>query len=945
MRKAKAVTVATEGKAAWLAQRGEPEDSRKLGLLLSRPNGGGGGEGNSSRDGGTRTGWESTSSNDWHEAPVVSEVPELPDCFEKREGVFQELTHALLGQDDPDYNAEEKEDGRGETTEEEDPGGVGGRKASFMASKRNSGSSLHDVNRPGGKASRVCGIGMGGSGKTMIAASVVRASKIRRAYDRVLWLTLGQTPDLPKLQSVLYRQMTDAELPSGASLDEALGIMRRAAQGRKFLLILDDVWDPAHGLPLTVLNLEGTDSSYLVTTRLRGLFKHAVEVEVGVLDESAALELLLGTAGVDVPMPEGNESSAETGPKMAAAQAIVQCCGKLPLTLAIAGSMIELHKDNWWETVPAMLMDDNRAELLEAEGGGGGGTGGGGGDVSLEERIISASLNSLPDRDRTSIMCLFYTMAVFAEDVVIPTAIFDVLAPMFFPPMSDGAVGSESPPGKNGGKAAPNKGRMAMKVRVWLSVLLKYSLLKGSIEKGINMHDVMGAFVSSQHTPEQLRARQLQVIQCFAEGKPKFGYNARASLPRPKPGDEPDWYVGRHLYYHMRGTLRNPASPTEDGADLAMLRSWTAGAFSHKTSTASEEEKEREKQDSSTTSTSSSSSWFTQMDDSEFRIAIFSALGATGTRKFLDWLAGGGGEEGGGGDMVAASYLATDVLSPVVWGNLNIGREEGLKIGMRASTWMHAKPITKWEGDQAIRVAFNASIRICNISQVGTEAFEKSIETVLKVIDNENGTRDALIRADPFMQVTTLFLDFWKHRFTLGCLMGDMSVNNVPVTAQALQRGCVMLKDNIGPMRIDARNLPDQMKNGRIMLSGQIMSMFADARVWHFADTEFDRDDAFGAVGRDEGTDQDNNIDQVSYLLDNYNFQAIRTNAESFGGDTFFACGLPGYQLVGWGDVRSSRRYWLFLEQCLRSLDLDTLAAKYGFQMFQILTAVLPVQL
>ena len=110
--------------------------------------------------------------------------------------------------------------------------------------------------------------------------------------------------------------------------------LRDAAKGRSVLLVLDDVWDPQHEKPLNCIDADNESSRLLVTTRIRGLLKNADEVELSVLASSAAFTLLLSSAHVD-------ESDVEDGSdEHRIAMEIVELCGALPLTLALAGGMV-----------------------------------------------------------------------------------------------------------------------------------------------------------------------------------------------------------------------------------------------------------------------------------------------------------------------------------------------------------------------------------------------------------------------------------------------------------------------------------------------------------------------------------------------------------------------------------------------------------------------------
>lgn len=84
--------------------------------------------------------------------------------------------------------------------------------------------------------------GMGGVGKTTLAAAVARDADVGSAFEALAWLNIGQTPELPTLLRSLLRQFggTPAE---GASDEEVAEACRTAARGRKLLLVLDDCWE------------------------------------------------------------------------------------------------------------------------------------------------------------------------------------------------------------------------------------------------------------------------------------------------------------------------------------------------------------------------------------------------------------------------------------------------------------------------------------------------------------------------------------------------------------------------------------------------------------------------------------------------------------------------------------------------------------------------------
>jgi tetratricopeptide (TPR) repeat protein len=248
-----------------------------------------------------------------------------------------------------------------------------------------------------GTAHRVGVQGMGGIGKSVLAAEIARDEEVRRAFpDGVLWVTLGQTPmrKLTKWQAHLaevlgagQRTFTDIQLGK-AFLSELLA-------DKACLLILDDVWQAKHAAAFDAL---GQRCKMLLTTRDRGLITAlgAVVCQLGVLSNEQALALLALWAG----------QHEETLPTEA--HDVVRECGNLPLALAMIGAMVRGKPDRWanvlhklrnadLEKIRHQFPDYPYSDLLKA---------------------IQISVEDLkPDEQRR-----YLDFAVFPEDTPIPEA-------------------------------------------------------------------------------------------------------------------------------------------------------------------------------------------------------------------------------------------------------------------------------------------------------------------------------------------------------------------------------------------------------------------------------------------------------------------------------------------------------------------------------------------
>ena len=68
-----------------------------------------------------------------------------------------------------------------------------------------------------------CSNEVGGVGKTMLTAAVIRDDRVREAFQVIAWLNMSQKPDLLSLQKRLYQQIhpNNEELPKKAKTIEA----------------------------------------------------------------------------------------------------------------------------------------------------------------------------------------------------------------------------------------------------------------------------------------------------------------------------------------------------------------------------------------------------------------------------------------------------------------------------------------------------------------------------------------------------------------------------------------------------------------------------------------------------------------------------------------------------------------------------------------------------
>ncbi|MBN1965546.1 MAG: TIR domain-containing protein, partial [Anaerolineae bacterium] len=169
--------------------------------------------------------------------------------------------------------------------------------------------------------------GMGGIGKTVLAAALCRECDVRRGFpDGVFWVEVGQKPQIATRLGDIGHAFGDDrdEYP-----DELRGRSRLTAllEGKAVLLMLDDVWDHRHAEAFRVLGPRGR---LVITTRSGRLVTQvgALSQPIDTLTDDEGRQLIgerLGVPPADLP---------------ADCTRIIQTVGGHTLAIAIAAAQL-----------------------------------------------------------------------------------------------------------------------------------------------------------------------------------------------------------------------------------------------------------------------------------------------------------------------------------------------------------------------------------------------------------------------------------------------------------------------------------------------------------------------------------------------------------------------------------------------------------------------------
>ncbi|KAK9083033.1 hypothetical protein Scep_029504 [Stephania cephalantha] len=203
-------------------------------------------------------------------------------------------------------------------------------------------------------------IGIGGLGKTTLAQYVYNDERVGEYFDKKMWVCVSEDFGVERLTKMIIESFSEksCDLPS---LDTMQCQLREMLKEKRFLLVLDDVWnenqDVWHRLKSSLL-FGAKGSSIIVTTRLQtvaSIMGTIPAYELSLLSQDDCWNLFRHHA-----FGMGNEEK----PNLAnIGQEIVRKCGGVPLAAKALGSMLRFKSDEreW------MLVRDSEIWDLERD--------------------------------------------------------------------------------------------------------------------------------------------------------------------------------------------------------------------------------------------------------------------------------------------------------------------------------------------------------------------------------------------------------------------------------------------------------------------------------------------------------------------------------------------------------------------------------------------------
>jgi Leucine-rich repeat (LRR) protein len=182
-------------------------------------------------------------------------------------------------------------------------------------------------------------VAIGGSGKTTLAQLIFNDDQIQKHFELKMWVCVSNPFHVKNIVENILEAATDKK-PEPVEMNTLVRELKKEIDGKKYLLVLDDVWNEDHekwSELKKVLMGGASGSKILVTTRSEKVARISGTIQsypLRGLEEGASWSLLKQLAFERGQEPEDNSGIAAVG------REILKKCSGVPLAIRTIGSLL-----------------------------------------------------------------------------------------------------------------------------------------------------------------------------------------------------------------------------------------------------------------------------------------------------------------------------------------------------------------------------------------------------------------------------------------------------------------------------------------------------------------------------------------------------------------------------------------------------------------------------
>ncbi|KAK3124022.1 hypothetical protein QOZ80_8AG0639410 [Eleusine coracana subsp. coracana] len=207
-------------------------------------------------------------------------------------------------------------------------------------------------------------IGMGGLGKTTLAKMVYNDSRVQKHFELKLWCCVSENFEATAVVRSVIELATNGRCDLRDNIELLKGRLQEVIGRKRFLLILDDVWNEERHKweedlrPLLCSSIGGSGSMIVVTSRLQqvaSIMGTLPSYELKILSEDDSWKLFSKKAFI-------NKGLQEQTDLFSIGKRVVNKCKGLPLALKTMGGLMSSKQqvEEWKAIADCNISDTSR---------------------------------------------------------------------------------------------------------------------------------------------------------------------------------------------------------------------------------------------------------------------------------------------------------------------------------------------------------------------------------------------------------------------------------------------------------------------------------------------------------------------------------------------------------------------------------------------------------
>ncbi|XP_050281679.1 putative disease resistance RPP13-like protein 1 [Quercus robur] len=211
-------------------------------------------------------------------------------------------------------------------------------------------------------------VGMGGVGKTTLARLVYNDNQVKENFDLKAWVCVSDTFDSFRIAKTIFEELTLSNCDIH-SLNLLQIRIRESLKGKKFLLVLDDVWNENYSTwdeLLRVFRCGAQEIKIIITTRSENVASIVHPISIHRIMQLSDEECWLLFAKHAF---KNGESSENSDIKLIGKEIVHKCKG-LPLAAKALGGMLQSKQDlrEWNHILESDIWDlpEDKCDILPA---------------------------------------------------------------------------------------------------------------------------------------------------------------------------------------------------------------------------------------------------------------------------------------------------------------------------------------------------------------------------------------------------------------------------------------------------------------------------------------------------------------------------------------------------------------------------------------------------